>query len=343
MTDSPPVELTLTRLRMYFRDPGAVFWSFGFPVLLSLALGYAFRSRPTPAPVVAVEPGPGAQELAGKLRASGRVTLRDLAGESSERALGRGTVDVVVSAGSPRSYAFEPTRIEGLLARNVVDDVLQRAEGRIDPTATRDVAVLLPGHRYIDFLLPGLVGMNLMSNGMWGIGYVIVELRTRKLLRRLVATPMRKRDFLFSFVLFRLLFLVFELPVLLGFGHFALGMPIAGSLLLTGVVALCGSLAFAGIGLLVASRAPNNQTAAGLINLVTMPMFVFSGVFFSTSRFPEAAQRILRWLPLSALNDALRAVITDGAGARAVAPQLGLLLGVAALSFVAALRLFRWQ
>ena len=200
-----------------------------------------------------------------------------------------------------------------------------------------------PGSRYIDFLIPGLLGMNLMSAGMWGIGYVVTEMRTKKLLKRLVATPMSRAQFLWSFVVMRALFLLLELPVLLGFAWLVFRVGVAGSIPLLLGISLVGALAFAGIGLLVASRAQNTQTVSGLINLVMLPMFVGSGVFFSTARFPDAVQPFLRVLPLTALNDAVRAVMIDGAGVVAVAGQLGLLALTAAVTFFAALRVFRWR
>jgi len=159
----------------------------------------------------------------------------------------------------------------------------------------------------------------------------------------MLATPMRRSHFLLSFVVMRLLFLVVELPTLLLFGALAFSVPLRGSLALLVLTAVLGAMAFAGVGLLVASRARNTQTVGGLINLVMMPMFLGSGVFFSASHFPDALQPVLRALPLTALNDATRAVMTEGAGFLAVAPQLALLAGYAVVTFVVALRIFRWS
>jgi ABC-type multidrug transport system permease subunit len=247
-----------------------------------------------------------------------------------------------VRAGPPRTYAFDPTRPESRLARFVVDDALQRAAGRADPVPVQEARVTAPGSRYIDFLVPGLIGLNIMSSGMWGIAWVIVETRQKKLLKRLVATPMRRGEFLLSFVFLRMLFLLLELPVLLGFARLAFGVGVRGSLALLVALALLGALAFSGLGLLVASRAQNSQTASGLINLVMMPMFILSGVFFSAANFPDAIQPAIRALPLTALNDALRAVMNEGATLAAVAPQALGLAAMAAVCFALALRWFRW-
>lgn len=345
MTDRSPSslgQLTATRVRLFFREPSAVFWTFGFPLLLSVALGIAFRNRPPQPSVAAIAAGPGAEAALQAITAAGQKGAI-VPAEAARAALRVGKADVVVLPGNPRTYAYDPTREDSRLARLVMDDLLQRAEGRRDPTPVAEVAVTEPGSRYVDFLIPGLLGVNIMSAGLWGIGYVIVENRQKKLLKRLVATPMRRSEFLLSFVILRLLFVFLEIPVLLGFGWLAFSVPVRGSLPLLVGIALVGALAFAGLGLLVACRAQNVQTVGGLINLVMMPMFLLSGVFFSASHFPELLQPFIRLLPLTALNDALRLVMNEGAGVAAVAPRVLLLAAMAVVSFAAALRWFRWS
>ena len=231
MTRHPLWLLTLARLRTAFREPSTVFWSFGFPILLSIALGIAFRSRP-PEPVqVVVEDGPGASALQRALAATPGVESRLLPVAEAERALRTGKVELAVRPGAPRTYLFDPQRPESRLARALVDDALQRAEGRRDLAPTADASVGERGSRYIDFLVPGLIGTNVMSAGMWGIGYVIVETRTKRLLKRMVSTPMRRSHFLLSFVLMRMLFLAVELPVLLAFAWLVFGVAVKGRLL----------------------------------------------------------------------------------------------------------------
>ncbi len=334
-THSPLWELTLARLRLFFREPGAVFWTFGFPLLLSIALGIAFRNRPAEPSLVAVT----SAELQAALQGDPQLKPRLLEESEAREALRTGKADLVVLPGPPISYLYDPARPESRLARALADAALHPH----GPPATVDKPVVEPGSRYIDFLIPGLLGMNLMSAGMWGIGYVLVDMRTKKLLKRLMATPMSRAEFLWSFVVMRALFLLLEVPVLLGFAWIVFKVGIAGSLPLLLGVSLLGALAFAGLGLLVASRARNTQTVSGLINLVMLPMFVGSGVFFSTARFPDAVQPLLRVLPLTALNDGLRAVMIDGTGARGVAIPCAILAATAAVTFAAALRLFRWR
>ena len=339
---SPLLELTLARFRLFFREPSAMFWAFGFPVLLSVALGTAFRNRP-PEPVrVGVAEGARAQAVVAAL-ASPRVKASVLDEAESRRELRSGKVSLVVVPGEPVTYRYDETRPEGRLARAVVDDVLQRGAGRSDPVTVADEHVTEPGSRYIDFLIPGLVGLNLMSSSMWGIGYLIVEMRTKKLVKRLLATPMRRTDFLMSFVIMRGMFVLIEVPVLFAFGWAVFGVRVAGSCLLLFGLSLLGALTFAGLGLLVASRAENTQTVGGLMNLVMMPMFICSGVFFSTGNFPDAMQPYLRALPLTAMNDALRAVANEGAGLSQVAGAAATLAAWGAASFAAALKIFRWR
>jgi len=339
------------RWRIFVREPSALFWTYGFPVVLALALGVAFRNRP-PEPVeVAVEASPGCEGWRDVLATNSQVHVRWLNPQEAREALRMGKVSVVVGKQNPnapgpehsRIYQFDPTRPESRVARAVVDDVLQRAEGRADPTPVRDRLVTEPGSRYIDFLIPGLLGFNLMSSGLWGVGFVIVEMRVRKLIKRMMATPMSRGHFLLSFVLVRGAFLLGELPVLLCFAHWVFDVPIRGSVPLIVGLSTLGSLMFAGIGLLIGSRAQNTHTVAGLVNLTTLPMLVTSGVFFSAARFPDVIQPIIRLLPLTALIEAVRTVMLDGAGVAAVANQIGIMLAWGFISFVAALRMFRWQ
>lgn len=337
---SPLRELTLARLRVFLREPSAVFWAFGFPLLLTVALGVAFRNRPPEPATVVVEAGPGADRLLAEL-ASPLIRARIEDAPLAAKELQSGKVALVV-VGEPRTYRYDATRPEARLARLLVDDVLQRAAGRADAFAVSDERVAKVGARYVDFLVPGLVGLNLMSSGMWAIGYSIVEMRTKKLVKRLLATPMRRADFLGSFLIMRAFFVAIEVPVLFGFGSIAFGVHVLGSPLLLLGICFLGAFAFGGMGLLVGSRAQNTQTVGGLMNLVMMPMFIASGVFFSTSNFPDAIQPLLRALPLTALNDALRAVVNEGAEVTDIGRPLLVLSAWAAFSYAAALKVFRW-
>jgi ABC-2 type transport system permease protein len=341
------VALCTSRLREYYREPEVLFWGFVFPLLLSAALAVAFRERPPEPSRVAVVAGPGAARV---LEAFGRTPLVEGV-VSDEAKAGRdlrmARVDLVVvparSANEVVELRHDPSRPEAGIARARVDDALQRAAGREDVVAVRDVETSEPGGRYVDFLVPGLVGLNLMSAGMWGVGFVLVDMRIKKLLRRLLATPMRASDFLAAQMATRVAFTVFEVGVLLGFGYLALGVPMRGSIPAVLAVSVLGGLTFAGLGLLVASRARRIETVTGLMNVVMLPMFIGSGVFFSVDRFPAAVQPLLRALPLTALNDALRAVTLEGAPLLSQSAHLLVLVAWGAVCFGVGLRLFRWS
>ena len=343
MTRHPLYLLTMGRLRMSFREPSTIFWSFGFPILLSIALGIAFRSRPPDPVQVVVEDVPGAAALQQVLEKTPGVVSKLQPPAQAQRSLHAGKASLVVRAGPPRTYEFDPQQPESRLARTLVDDALQRAEGRQDPTATAEEHVQEQGGRYIDFLVPGLIATNVMSAGMWGLAYVVAETRTRKLLKRMISTPMRRGHFLLSFVLARMLFLAVELPVLLVFVWLAFGVVVRGSLPLFLALVVLGAFAFAGVSVLVSSRARNTETVTGLINVVQMPMFLLSGVFFSYSRFPELLQPAIRLLPLTAMLDSMRAVMNEGAGVAAVAPQMLILAVTAVVTFLVGLKVFRWN
>ncbi len=342
----PLSTLLISRLREFFREPEAIFWVYGFPVLLAIGLGIAFRDKP-PA-VVQVDVLQRAETDTGAIRTyetlrgvpDFRVELHDEADCAARLRMGRS--DLTVVPGTGYEYRFDPTRPESVLTRSRVDDALQRAAGRSDPVQTADRRVTQPGSRYIDFLIPGLLGMNLMGGGLWGIGFVTVDMRVRKLLKRLVATPMSKADFLVALLFSRLIFMLPEVALLLLAGYLLFDVTIAGSLAAVMAVSLLGAISFAGLGLLVACRARKIETVSGLMNLVMLPMWLLSGIFFSADRFPSAAQPFIRALPLTMLNDALRAVMLEGASLVSQAGRLSGLVVWGAVSFLLALRWFRW-
>jgi len=339
----PLRELLLGRLREFMREPEAVFWAYGFPLLLAIGLGIAFRNQSAERIYVDVQQDNGASAIAAQLEGHpGLIVGIHPSGECRNR-LRLGKASIVVIPGNPATYLFDPTRAESLLARQRVDDVLQRAAGRRDPLTTREQHVTEPGSRYIDFLIPGLLGMNLLGSGMWGIGYVIVDMRVKKLLKRFVATPMKRSDFLWSMVGARLVFIVPELCVLLGAGVLLFGMRIQGSLFAILALALLGAVSFSGLGLLVACRAQRIETVSGLMNAVQLPMWLLSGIFFSADRFPDILQPLVQALPLTQLNNALRAVVLEGASLGSQAWRLGVLAAWGGISFLLALRWFRWN
>jgi ABC-type multidrug transport system permease subunit len=240
-------------------------------------------------------------------------------------------------------YRLDPSRPESALARHEADAALQRAAGRKDAFPAQTTEVQEPGSRYIDFLIPGLIGLGLMNGGMWGVGFNLVDMRIKRLLKRLLATPMRRADFMLAQMTLRVAASFVEVAFLLLFARLALGVPVLGAWPAILFVGALGALAFGGMGLLLASRAQRIETVMGLMNVVTLPMTIGSGVFFSVERFPVVVQPLIRALPLTALIDALRAVISEGAPLLSQATPLAILCGWGALSFVVGLRLFRWS
>ncbi|HVH57427.1 MAG TPA: ABC transporter permease [Vicinamibacterales bacterium] len=339
----PLWQLTITRFREFLREPEAVFWVFAFPVLLACALGLAFRSQGQPDVLAGVLSGDGAGEMERSLTSAGGMRVRVMDRYEADIALRHGAIHVLVIPGDPVTYEFDPSRPESRVARYVVDERIQNAGGGQRAVQATDRPVTVPGSRYIDWVVPGLLGMNIMGTGMWSVAFSVVQARGRKLLKRLMATPMRRTHYLLSHMLSRLLFLVLEVTALLGFARLVFGIPMNGSLFTLAGFCLLGALTFSGLGLLVASRAKTVEGVSGLMNLVMVPMWIFSGVFFASENFPDLMQPFISLLPLTALNEALRGVMIDGTGFAGVMKQWGILLTWTVASFGAALRLFRWQ
>jgi ABC-2 type transport system permease protein len=339
----PLTELTIARVRELLREPEAIFWVFVFPIILAGVLGLAFRSRaPEPLPV-AVAAGPHAEGRLAALASVPDVRPGVLPPDEARQALARGRVVLVVGAEETPHYIYDPTQPESRAAHLAVDAALQRAAGREDVFEPGIEELTEPGARYVDWLVPGLLGMNLMGTGMWGIGFSLVVARNGNLLKRLVAAPVRKSHLLGAQVTSRLIFLVPEAGALLAFAYFVLDVPIRGSIILLSAVAILGALTFAGLGLLTAARPRTIEGVSGIMNFVMVPMWIFSGVFFSTERFPDAIQPFVQALPLTALNDALRGVMLDGTGVAPLLPELALLSAWGAVSFAVALKVFRWE
>jgi ABC-2 type transport system permease protein len=339
--DHALVQLTLVRFREFLREPEALLWVFVFPLVLAAGLGIAFRNRPPEM----LKIGAVSAQLTATLATEKLLDVTEFSSASGEQGLLTGKIALLAEPGPGEQvlYRYDETNPDGRTARMLADRAVQRAAGRIDPVATTDRLIREPGARYIDFLMPGLLGMNLMGSGIWGLTFAIVDARRKNLMKRLIATPMPRHYYLLSFLLSRLLMLVVEVVLLAGFGVLAFQVPMRGSWL--GLLGLCtvGSLSFSAIGLLIASRVRTIEAASGLTNLVMMPMWVVSGVFFSAQRFPDAVQPVIRVLPLTALIDALRAYMLQAEPLRHLGSQLGILAAWLVVCFALALKLFRWR
>ncbi len=335
----PLAQLTLVRVREFMREPEAVFWAVFFPILLTVGLGFAFRDRPDPILKIAATPG-----VVAALKSEAGLDVRELPEDQARLALRNGDIALAVvgDAGNVVFY-YDDTNTEGRTARAIADRAIQRAAGRTDPVAVADRVTREPGSRYVDFLVPGLIGIGIMSNAVWGLGFSIVDSRRRKLIKRMVATPMSRVQYLGSYLVWRLILLPVEVIIPLAFGGLAFGVPVRGSWIALALVCLIGSLCFSAIGILVGSRARTIEAVSGIMNLAIMPQWIVSGVFFSSQRFPDIAQPVIKALPLTALIDALRAIQLRGAGLADVGVELAILGGWLVVAFVAGLKLFRWR
>ena len=337
-------QLALSHLRSYLRRPEAIFWTYGFPLVMVVVLGLAFNSDTETVTRFTVSAKAASNPNIETLRQDERFDIDVLPIDDALALLGQNKTPFVVSINDKGEldYFFDPTNPEANTTRSVVDDALQRAAGRTDTLTWNDRTTDAPGSRYVDFLVPGLIGMNLMGAGLWGIGFNTVDLRIKNLLKRLIATPMRRSHFLLAMIGSRVMFFIPEMFVLLIVARLLFGVPVAGSYLSIFVIAFLGSITFAGMGLLIASRARSIESISGLMNLVMIPMWLCSGIFFSSERFPDFIQPFIQALPLTQVINALRAVILVGEPLAAQAVSLGIVAAWCAGSYLLALKLFRW-
>lgn len=339
MNSNSLVQLTLIRFREFMREPEAVFWTFIFPVLLAAGLGIAFRNRP-PEMVKVATTDPA---IRASLSREKTLSVELLDAKDAGEALRMGRVLVLIAPGNPVTYTYDNTNADARVARLLADRAIQAAAGARPAVDAADRIVSEPGSRYIDFLIPGLLAMNLLGSGIWGMGFAIVDARRKKLLKRLVASPMPRWQYLLSFVCSRLVLLVAEVAVLLGFGAWVFGVPVRAPIWQIGLLALIASLMFGALGLLLAARPKTIEGVSGLMNLVMLPMWVCSGVFFSASRFPDAVQPFIQLLPLTAAVNSLRASMLQGTALSQLGNEVAIMMGWLTVSFFVALRLFRWR
>ena len=333
-------QLTMVRFKLFLREPEAIFWIFCFPILLAMGLGIAFRNRP--ADVLQV--GATTTQLTQALAADKGLTAVTLDEQAGTHALATGNILLLaIQRPDGVAYKYDDTNPDARVARLLADRAIQTAAGRHEAVHAENELVHETGSRYIDFVVPGLLGMNLMGSAMWGLGFSIVEARQKKLLKRMVASPMPKWQYLASFLLSRLVMLIIEVVVFLVFTLLAFGVPFRGSLIDLGFLCVLTSLAFSALGLLVASRARTTEAVSGLMNLVMLPMWILSGIFFSASRFPALIQPVVRALPLTAAIDAMRGNMLQGMNLGQLMIPVAILLAWFVVPFAISLRIFRWR
>ena len=333
-------QLTMARFRLFLREPEAIFWIFVFPILLAVGLGIAFRNRPPDVLPV----GATTKQLTQSLNTNKGLKVSMMDEATGNRELATGDILLLaIQKPNGMTYKFDDTNPDARTARLVADRAIQTAEGQREAIHSDNQLVHEKGARYIDFVVPGLLGMNLMGSAIWGLGFAIVDARQKNLLKRLVASPMPRWQYLTSFLLSRLVMLVIEVVAFLEFARLVFGVPFRGSMWQLAFLCVLTSLSFSALGLLVASRARTTEGVSGLMNLVMLPMWILSGVFFSASRFPAIIQPFVRILPLTAAIDAIRGNMLQGVTLGHLIAPVVILLAWLAIPFAVSLRIFQWR
>lgn len=343
----PVVLLVLANFREFFRQPGALFWAVFFPILMAGGLGLAFTQKGELTQKVAFVGQQETTETSWSKRVgndkTGYTNYQFLRVDFDEGLvlLKRGTVDIIVSQGANGyEYHFDPLNPEAQLAYLNLTAVLNGGSSQLSGD---DVVPLTEiGNRYIDFLVPGLMAMGVMMSCMWGISYGLIEKRSKMLLRRMVATPMKKTHFMAGVLIARTVMSAMEATLLVGFSWLFFDIRIEGQFLALVVLFLAGTLAFAGIAILTASRTDNTYVGNGILNAVVMPMMILSGIFFSYQGFPDWAISVIRLFPLTIFADTARAIFIEGAGWQQVVLPVTVLGGLGAVCMGIGLKIFKW-
>ncbi len=358
------------------REPGVIFWGIIFPILMSLGLGLAFTKKKTEVvrkvavinEQTATIPGDSLPLFSflerkceiNKAKDSDdykwKYVIRDdklgnsvflfyeTGWNDAMVELKRGTVNCILSDdGNMPVFHFDPMNSDAELTYLKLNGVIGKESATESVRNTEIRPLTVTGTRYIDFLVPGLITMGVMMSSMWGISYGLIEKRSKKLLRRLVATPMKKSHFLISLITVRIAMNLIEAATLLIFALIAFDMMVQGSFTALLLMFLAGNIAFSGIAIFVSSHTANTEVGNGLINFVVMPMMVLSGIFFSYHNFPEWSISVIRVLPLTMLTDGIRSIFNEGAGLREVALPLTILTGTGVVFFGAGLKIFKWS
>lgn len=369
-------QLTIALFREIIREPGVLFWGILFPILMSLGLGLAFTKKADVIRKVAIIINSEVQSagtdntiitdflqqnceknLTGEKEAwQWKYIIKDeklgnsvflfynMEWDEAMRLLKRGTMNVLlVGLNGSVEYHFDPMNPDAELTYLKLSNVIGKGEILAVKSNSEIKPLTVTGSRYIDFLVPGLITMGVMMSCMWGISYGIIEKRSKKLLRRLVATPMKKPHFLIALITVRITMNFIESLVLFLFALFAFNMTIQGDISALILVFLAGNIAFAGIAVFVSSHTSNTEVGNGLINFVVFPMMILSGIFFSYQNFPDWSLPVIRNLPLTILTDGIRSIFNEGAGYHEVAIPILILIITGVLFFSAGLKIFKWH
>jgi ABC-2 type transport system permease protein len=369
-------QLTMAQVRELIREPGVLFWGILFPILMSLGLGIAFTKKADIIRKVAVIL-PDRETVASdsssnlihfleincetlnpddKEGYSWKLTLKDnklgnsiflfyeMDWKNAMMMLKRGTVNVVLAENEGQVvYHFDPMNSDAQLSYLKLNGIIGGGQIVASEGNANIQPLTVKGTRYIDFLVPGLITMGVMMSCMWGISYGIIEKRSKKLLRRLVATPMRKSHFLVALITVRIIMNFIESAVLFLFALIVFKIVIQGSIAALLIMFLAGNIAFAGIAVFVSSHTSNTEVGNGLINFVVFPMMVLSGIFFSYHNFPDWSIPVIQKLPLTMMTDGIRSIFNEGAGFHEVTLPVLILVATGVVFFTAGLKIFKWH
>lgn len=347
------LNLITVQFKAFLREPAIIFWSIIFPLAIAGVLGIAFNQPDEPVRTVAVVKNEhvDASKNLKRLRllaqdspttSDARFAFFPTTKDSAQIKMKRGEINLFIEVGPKDSlfFNFDPKNAEGRLAYLLLDNKLLKGERQTELTVVRPVTTI--GSRYIDFLIPGLIALGIMNSCIWGIGWNLIEFRIKKLMRRMIATPMKRTYFLLAQILSRAVLCSIEAALLFLFAYLVFGVTMQGSLLAFVLVFLSGIMAFAGVAVIASSRVSNNQEGNGVINAVVLPMTILSGIFFSYRGFPDWAVVIIEKLPLTMLSDAIRAIFNEGATLQDVGAQIIGLISIGFVLFVAGLRIYKW-
>jgi ABC-2 type transport system permease protein len=340
------INLILVNFKTFFREPAILFWAVFFPIILAWVLGVAFSNKGESLRTVYVTGDSAIPEKISGEKVLGqetgnvyRIRFQKASEPEAIRAVKRGLITLFIEVKADSLiYHFDPLNSDAQLTHLILErsfaDV-RASNTSIDPLKTT-------GTRYVDFLIPGMIALGIMNSCIWGIGWSLVESRMKKLLRRIVATPLNKTIFFSSQMITRIILGIFEITLLIAFSYFFFGTRITGSIPALVVVFLAGVFAFAGIAILMASRTSNTEVANGLVNAVTLPMMILSGVFFNYHNFPDWAIPIIQALPLTLVADSIRSIFIEGADLMEVLRPVLVLCAIGLVAFSAGLRVFKW-
>jgi ABC-2 type transport system permease protein len=339
-------QLILVHFKTFFREPAILFWAILFPIIMAWVLGIAFSGKGESVRMVYVtgeysqpEKITGEKVVGFETGNVFRIKFEKASEPDAIRAIKRGVISLYVEGrGDSLVYHFDPLNPDAQLLHLLLERELAGAKNEnaaVEPLETK-------GTRYIDFLIPGMIALGIMNSCLWGIGWTLIETRMKKLLRRMVATPMNKSVFMLSQIITRIVLGAVETVLLLVFAYFYFGTVITGSIGAFVLVFLTGIFAFAGIGILSASRASKTEVANGIVNAVTLTMTILSGIFFNYHNFPDWTIPIIQALPLTLLADAIRSIFIEGAGLADIAVPILILLATGFVTSVIGLRIFKW-